>query len=99
VLVVDSAGSIIYSQTGQRASDPEMSMAAVSRAHAVVEFMRGRVALMPAGVVRLLGGAPSMRHAGVAEAVFLLNIRDRLNVFTAIPLRDTAATPSPFVLT
>ena len=37
--------------------------------------MRGRAALMPDGVMRLLGGAPSMRHGGVAETVFLLNIQ------------------------
>ena len=38
--------------------------------------MRGRAALMPDGVMRLLGGAPSMRHGGVAETVFLLNIHE-----------------------
>ena len=80
VLVVDSAGAIVYSQPGQKSSDAELSKAAVSRAHALVEFMRGRTALMPAGAMRLLGGAPSMRHRGVAETVFLINIRDRLNL-------------------
>ena len=40
----------------------------------------GASALMPDGVMRLLGGAPSMRHGGVAETVFLLNIHDRLSV-------------------
>jgi diguanylate cyclase (GGDEF)-like protein len=99
VLVVDSSGAIIYSQPGHNSSDPELSMAAISRAHAVIEFMRGRIALMPAGVMRLLGGAPSMRHGGVAETVFLLSIRDRLHVFTAIPIGEPSATSSPFVLT
>ncbi len=69
-------------------------MAAISRAHAVVEFMRGRVALMPDGVMRLLGGAPSMRHGGVAETVFLLSIRDRLSVVTAVPIGE-ASQPRP----
>ena len=95
VLVVDSAGAIVYSQPGQHSSDPELSMAAVSRAHAIVEFMRGRTALMPAGAMRLLGGAPSMRHGGVAETVFLLNIRDRLNVITAMPIGRSRGAPSP----
>jgi hypothetical protein len=99
VLVVDSAGTIVYSQPGQNSSDPELSMAAVSRAHAIVEFMRGRTALMPAGAMRLLGGAPSMRHHGVAETVFLINIRDRLNLVAAIPIGEASAGPSPFVLT
>jgi diguanylate cyclase (GGDEF)-like protein len=99
VLVVDSAGAIVYSQPGQNSSDPELSMAAVSRAHAIVEFMRGRTARMPAGAMRLLGGAPSMRHHGVAETVFLINIRDRLNLVSAIPIGETSAAPSPFLLT
>jgi len=66
VLVVDSAGAIVYSQPGEHLSDPELPTAAVSRVHAVVDFMRGRTALMPAGAMRLLGGAPSMRHRNVA---------------------------------
>ena len=53
--------------------------------------MRGRAALMPDGVMRLLGGAPSMRHGGVSETVFLLNIRDRLSVVTAMPIGDAAS--------
>src|SRR4029077_4072126 len=99
VLVVDSTGAIVYSQPGQNSSDPELSMAAVSRAHAIVEFMHGRTALMPAGAMRLLGGAPSMRHRGVAETAFLINIRDRLNLFSAIPIGEASAGPSPLVLT
>ena len=99
VLVIDAAGAIVYSQPGQHSSDPELSMAAISRAHAIVEFMRGRVALMPAGAMRLLDGVPSVRHGGVAETVFLLNIRDRLNVITAMPIGEAGALPSPFVLT
>jgi diguanylate cyclase (GGDEF)-like protein len=99
VLVVDSAGTMVYSQPGQHSSDPELSMAAVSRAHAIVEFMRGRTALMPAGAMRLLGGAPSMRHRGVAETVFLINIRDRLSLLSAIPIGEATAGPSPFLLT
>src|SRR3954463_1889214 len=98
VLVVDSKGAIVYSQPGQNSSDPELSMAAVSRAHAIVEFMRGRTALMPAGAMRLLGGAPS-RHRGVTETVFLVNIRDRLSLVSAIPIGETSDAPSPFVLT
>ena len=61
--------------------------------------MRGRAALMPDGVMRLLGGAPSMRHGGVAETVFLLNIGDRLSLVTAMPLGDAGAKPSPLILT
>jgi len=99
VLVVDATGSIVYSQPGQNSSDPELSMAAVSRAHAIVEFMHGRTALMPAGAMRLLGGAPSMRHRGVAETAFLINIRDRLNLVAAIPVGEASAGPSPLVLT
>jgi len=45
------------------------------------------------------GGAPSMRHRGVAEAVFLINIRDRLTLLSAIPIGEASAGPSPFVLT
>ena len=93
VLVVDSAGAIVYSQPGQNSSDPELSMAAMSRAHAIVEFMRGRTALMPTGAMRLLGGAPSMRHRGVAETLFLINIRDRLSLVSAIPIGETSAGP------
>jgi len=99
VLVVDSAGAIVYSQPGEHLSDPELPTAAVSRVHAVVDFMRGRTALMPAGTMRLLGGAPSMRHRNVAETVFLINIRDRLTLLSAIPIGEASAGPSPFVLT
>jgi len=99
VLLVDSAGAIVYSQPGQNSSDPELSMAAISRAHAIVEFMRGRTALMPAGAMRVLGGDPSMRHGGVAETVFLINIRDRLNLMSAMPVGGASAGPSPFLLT
>ena len=74
-------------------------MAATSRARAIVEFMRGALALMPDGAMRLLGGAPSMRHGGVAETVFLLNIPDRLSVVAAMPLGEAGAAPSPLVLT
>jgi diguanylate cyclase (GGDEF)-like protein len=99
VLVIDSAGKIVYSQPGHNSSDPELSNAATSRADALLEFMRGRVALLPPGVKRLLGGDPSMRHGGVAETVFLLNILDRLSAVTAMPVGEPGATPSPFVLT
>ena len=99
VLVVDSSGGIIYSQPSPRLSDVELSMAAISRAHTVIEFVRGRAALMPASVIRLLGGAPSMRHGGVAETVFLLSIRDRLSLLTAVPIGEASTAPSPFVLT
>jgi diguanylate cyclase (GGDEF)-like protein len=99
VVVVDSSGRIIYSQPGQRSQDPEKSMAAISRANAVIEFMRGRVALIPDGVIRLLGGAPSMHHRGATETVFLLSVRDRLNLITAVSAGDDSAAPSPLVLT
>jgi sensor domain CHASE-containing protein len=36
VVVVDSSGRIFYSQPGQRSQDPEKSMAAISRANAVI---------------------------------------------------------------
>ena len=61
--------------------------------------MRGRAALLPDGVMRLLGGTPSMRHGGVAETVFLLNIGDRLSLVTAMPLGDAGAKPLPLILT
>jgi diguanylate cyclase (GGDEF)-like protein len=99
VLVADASGAIVYSQPGQASSDPELSMAATSRVHSVIEFMHGRAALMPAGAMRLLGGAPSMRHGGVAETVFLLNIRDRLNLITAMPVGDASNGHAPLVLT
>ena len=59
VLVVDSSGMIVYSQPGKQASEPELSATIISRTHAVIDFIRGRVALMPAGAIRLIGGAPS----------------------------------------
>ncbi len=99
VLLVDSAGAIVYSQPGQNSSDTDLSMAAISRAHALVEFMRGRTALMPAGAMQLLGGAPSMRHRGVAETVFLINIRDRLNLVSAMTIGEAATGPAPVLLT
>ena len=49
--------------------------------------------------MRLLGGAPSMRHGGAAETVFLLNIHDRLSLVTAMPIGDAGAAPSPLILT
>ncbi|MEY2457851.1 MAG: hypothetical protein QOK06_2994 [Acidimicrobiaceae bacterium] len=99
VLVVDTSDEIAYSQPGQHLSDAGLIRAATARAHSIVEFMRGRAALLPDGVMRLLGGAPSMRHGGAAETVFLLNIRDRLSLVTAMPLGDAGAAPSPLVLT
>ncbi len=69
-------------------------MAVISRAHAVVEFMRGRVGVdarrrdAPASAAR-----PRCAIGGVAETVFLLNIRDRLDVISAMPIGDTAAAP------
>jgi diguanylate cyclase (GGDEF)-like protein len=74
-------------------------MAAISRAHAVIEFMRGRVALIPDGVVRLLGGAPSMHRRGATETVFLLSVRDGLSLFTAVSVGDDSAANPPLVLT
>ena len=99
VLVADSSGKIIYSQRGESSQDLETSMAAVSRVHAIIEFMRGRMALIPDGVIRLLGGAPSMHNRGATETVFLLGIRDRLSVVTAVSTGEDADTPSPLVLT
>ena len=99
VLVVDSEGRIIYSQPGHNAQDPEQSTTQILRAHAVIEFMRGRVALIPDGVIRLLGGAPSMHHRGATETVFLLNIRDRLSVVTAASPGDSTGPYPPLVLT
>jgi diguanylate cyclase (GGDEF)-like protein len=98
VLVIDASDEIAYSQPGQHLS-AELAGAATARAHSIVEFMRGRAALLPDGVMRLLGGAPSMRHGGVAETVFLLNIHDRLSLVTAMPLGDTGTAPSPLILT
>ena len=40
-----------------------------------------------------------MRHGGVAETVFLLNIGDRLSLVTAMPLGDAGAKPLPLILT
>jgi diguanylate cyclase (GGDEF)-like protein len=99
VLVVDSSGQIVYSQPGRNSQDPEISMAAISRSHAVIEFMRGHVALIPDGVIRLLGGAPSMHHRGATETVFLLSVRDRLSLFTAVSTGADSGAPSPLVLT
>jgi diguanylate cyclase (GGDEF)-like protein len=99
VLLVDSSGMIVYSQTGKQASEPEMSATVISRTHAVVDFVRGRVALMPAGAIRLIGGAPSAQYGGVAETVLLLNISGRLDVISAMPVGQTSAAPAPFVLT
>ena len=98
VLVVDSTDAIAYSQPGQHMS-AELIGAATARAHSLVEFMRGRAALLPDGVMRLIGGAPSMRHGGVAETVCLLNIGDRLSLVTAMPLGDAGTKPSPLILT
>jgi diguanylate cyclase (GGDEF)-like protein len=99
VLVVNSAGRIVYSQSGHDTQDPDKSRAAISRAHTVIEFMRGRVALIPDRVIRLLGGAPSMHHRGATETVFLLGVRDRLSLFTAVSVGDDSAASPPLVLT
>lgn len=99
VLVADSSGGIVYTQPGPNLVDPERSKAALSRAHDIVESMRAPMAPMPAGVVRLLGGAPSASHGGVTEAVFLLTILDRLNLFTVARIGEAANAPSPIVLT
>jgi diguanylate cyclase (GGDEF)-like protein len=98
VLVVDTSDAVAYSQPGQHMS-AELIGAATARARSIVEFMRGRAALLPDGVMRLIGGAPSMRHGGVAETVFLLNIGDRLSLVTAMPLGDAGAKLSPLILT
>jgi diguanylate cyclase (GGDEF)-like protein len=97
-MVVNSSGAIVYSQAGRRAVEPELSAATISRAHDIIEFIRGRVPLMPAGAMRLLGGAPSQHHGGIAETVLLLGIRDHLYVITAMPI-GTSAAASPFALT
>jgi diguanylate cyclase (GGDEF)-like protein len=99
VLVVNSAGRVVYSQAGYDPQDSDKSKAAISRAHAVIEFMRGQLALIPDGVVRLLGGAPSMHHRGPTETVFLLNVRDRLSLFTAVSVGDDSSASPPLVLT
>jgi diguanylate cyclase (GGDEF)-like protein len=99
VLVLNSAGEIVYLQPGHPAPSPESTAAAVARAKTVIAFMRGNSALVPDGALRLLGGAPSMHHGGASETVFLLNVSDRLNLFAAMPIGDVSATPSPFVLT
>ena len=98
VLVADASDAIAYSQPGQHMS-AELIEAATARARSIVEFMRGRAALLPDGMMRLLGGAPSMRNGSVAETVFLLNIHDRLSLITAMPLGGADAKPSPLILT
>ena len=98
VLVIDASGEIIYSQPGQNLPE-ELARTASWRAHSLVEFMRGRSALIPDGVMRLLGGAPSMRHGGSGETVFLVNIHQRLSLVTAIPVGDAGIVPSPLVVT
>src|SRR4029079_5237331 len=82
-MLFDSSGALVYSQSGKNPSNAGLTAAAIAQAQTIVEFMRGRAALMPDGVMRLLGGDPSMRHGGVSETVFLLNILDRLTVVTA----------------
>lgn len=99
VLVIDSSGRIVYAQEGRRGLDPEISAATISRVHPIIDFVRGRVALLPAGAMRIAGGAPSKHHGGVAETVLLIGIRDRLKVITAMPIGDASAGPSPFALT
>jgi diguanylate cyclase (GGDEF)-like protein len=98
VLLIDASGEIVYAQPGQNLSE-QLVKAATWRAQSLVDFMRGRSALMPDGVMRLLGGAPSMRHGGAGETVFLLNIHERLSLITAIPVGDAGTAPSPLVVT
>lgn len=98
VLAIDSSDETVYSQSGQH-MPAALIAAATTRARSIVEFLRGRAALLPDGVMRLLGGAPSMRHGGAAETVFLLNIGDRLSLVTAMPLGDAGAEPSPLIVT
>jgi diguanylate cyclase (GGDEF)-like protein len=99
-LIIDAAGRIVYSQAGHNLSDAGLIVAAIARAQSLVDFVRGHTALMPDGVMRLLGGAPSMRHGGAAETVFLLNIDDRLSIVTAVPTGDTGETGvAPLIVT
>jgi diguanylate cyclase (GGDEF)-like protein len=98
-MLFDSSGALVYSQSGQNPANARLVAAAIAQAQTIVEFMRGRAALMPDGVMRLLGGDPSMRHGGVSETVFLLNILDRLTVVTAVPIGEAATALSPLLLT
>ena len=96
VLVVDSADHVVYSQPGHDPADAGLTAAATARAQSLVEFMRGPSALMPDGVMRLLGGAPSMRHGGAAAARCSCSTSaDRLSVITAIAARRRPAAPVP----
>jgi diguanylate cyclase (GGDEF)-like protein len=99
VVVVDSAGAIVYSQTGRSPSIPDVDSAAGPHIRSIIEFMRGRAALAPAGTMLLLGGAPSMQHGGVTATVFLLNVGDALSTVTAVPVGDESEASPPLVLT
>ena len=98
VVVIDAAGTAVYSQPGRDAADGEMAAAVASRIRSIVEFMRGDSALLPDGVVRLIGGAPSMRHGGVAETALLVEIEGRLGIVSAVPLGEPSAGPAPILL-
>ncbi len=99
VVVVDSTDAIVYAQPGRNPSIPDVETTANPRIRSIIEFMRGRSALVPDGVMRLIGGTPSMRHGGVAETVFLLNILDGLSTVTAMPISEDSTASPPLVLT
>jgi len=62
VMAIDASDEIAYSQPGLHMS-AELIGAATARSRLIVEFMRGRAAVLPDGVMRLLAGR---RRCGTA---------------------------------
>jgi diguanylate cyclase (GGDEF)-like protein len=99
VLVMNSRDEIVYSQPGRQQAGAELIAAETSQARAMVEFLRGRTPLVPAGVARLIGGGTATPPGAFSKTVLLLNIDGHLALVTAMPVNKRAAAPSPIVLT
>jgi diguanylate cyclase (GGDEF)-like protein len=86
VVVVDSSDNIIFTQRGSDTSDSYMESVAVAGVRSIVGYLRGRSAMPPDRIKRLLGDEPSSQSDGNGQAVYLQNMHGQLSVLTVMPI-------------
>jgi diguanylate cyclase (GGDEF)-like protein len=103
VVIVNSAGQVVYSQPGRNHADYGLATAAISDLQSLIDFVRGGTTVIPRGTVRLIGSDQTTKLD--AGTVVLRDIAGRLSAVTAVPL-ETARTGgdvrwgglSPFII-
>ena len=96
VLLLNSQNEIAYSQHGNDAPDLTLHKAVFAQLQSIAEYARGRLHVIPPGVMRL--------HGTPDGSVLLHNFDGRLALSTAIPVRNPGSAASdpaagPIVLT